>query len=39
MNGTELRGFSRIQLLTKIAYPGLSGNPEKCLILTFVFIH
>ena len=28
MNGTELRGFSRIQLLTKIAYPGLSGNPE-----------
>ena len=39
MNGTELRGVSHFQILTKIAYLGLSRNLENSLILKFVFIN
>ena len=39
MNGTELRSFGHLQILTKIAYPDISRNLENCLILKFVFIH
>ena len=28
MNGTELRSFSHFEVLTKMAYPGLSRNPD-----------
>ena len=28
MNGTELRSFSHLQILTKIASPDLSRKPE-----------
>ena len=28
MNGTELRSFSHFEILTKIAYLGLSKNPD-----------
>ena len=39
MNGTELRGFSHFQSLTKIGYPDLSRKLENQLILEFSFIH
>ena len=28
MNGTELRSFSDFQIWSKMAYPGLSRNPD-----------
>ena len=39
MNGTELRSFSHLQILTCIAYSDLRRNLENWLILKFVFIH
>ena len=39
MNGPELRSFSHFQILTKIAYPGLSRKLENWLFLEFFFIH
>ena len=39
MNGTELRGFSNFQILTKIASPVLSRKLENWLFLEFFFIH
>ena len=39
MNGTELRSFSHLQILTEIAYQNLSRKLENSLILKFVFIH
>ena len=38
MNGTELRSFSRFQILTSIAYSDLSRNLENWLILMFAFV-
>ena len=38
MNGRELRSFSHFQIFTKIAYPDLSRNLQKGLILKFVSI-
>ena len=39
MNGKELRSFTHCQILTKIAYPGLSRKHENWQILEFFFIH
>ena len=39
MNGTELRSFSHLQILTEFAYPDLSRKLENSLILEFFFIH
>ena len=39
MNGTELRSFSHLQILTKIAFSELSRKLENGLILDFFFIH
>ena len=38
MNGTELRSFSHVQILTSIIYSDLSRNLENWLILMFAFI-
>ena len=39
MNGTELRSFSHVQILTKIAHPDLRRKLENWLFLKFFFIH
>ena len=39
MNGTELRSFSKFQVLTSPAYLDLSRNLKNWLILKFVLIH
>ena len=38
MNGTQLRSCNHFEILTKITYSYLSGNPGNWLSLKFVFI-